>query len=507
MVGDLQTNHEFLVAKIENDGVLGLDFLYNEDCQIDVRKQSLTFKGGKNQLRQMEAYGCRGWRVTLAKTMVVPSRHEMVIDGEAETEGDWEEKAMFEVSPEFNERHAVNMARTLVDPTWQHIPLLALNLRPDPVILYKGTTLGRMFPVHPQGIHPLTDLTSLRTMRKNPQPNSKDLPGHLQKLWEESTEQINAEEGEALQQLLLKYQDAFSTDDTDLGRCKAVTHKIDTGMARPIKQPVRRLPIKQREIADQQVEEMLKRGVIEPSHSPWASPITLVQKKSGEWRFCIDFRRLNEVTRKDAYPLPRIDEALDSLGNAKWFCTMDMASGYWQIAMHPEDKEKTAFCTRKGLFQFTVMPYGGCNSAGTFTRCMEMVLAGLQHITCLIYIDDIIVFGKDFNSTLQRLEDVLGRLQGACLKVKPKKCRLFQRSVKFLGHVVSEEGIAPDQDKVNAVLKWPRPVNLRELRSFVGFISYYRRFIKGFAEVARPLNQLTEKSRPYDGRRSVKRLL
>ena len=157
--------------------------------------------------------------------------------------------------------------------------------------------------------------------------------------------------------------------------------------------------------------EMQQKDVIEPSSSPWASPIVLVKKRDGSTRFCVDYRKLNKVTRKDAYPLPRIDDTLNTLAGAQWFSTLDLVSGYWQVEVDPNDRPKTAFCTTEGLFQFKVMPFGLCNAPATFQRLMDLVLAGLQWSHCLVYLDDVIVIGRSFTEHLQNLQAVFKRLR------------------------------------------------------------------------------------------------
>ena len=196
---------------------------------------------------------------------------------------------------------------------------------------------------------------------------------------------------------------------------------------------------------------MRSQGVIEPSQSPWSSPVVLVQKKDGSKRFCVDYRKLNEVTKRDCYPLPRVDTTLDAINGSSWFSTLDLKSGYWQVKMAENDKEKTAFTAGEGLLQFTAMPFGLANAPATFERLMEQILQGLPWTVCLVYLDDVIVHAKTLADEFENLRTVFQRLRQAGLKLSPRKSHLFQKSVRYLGHVVSESGIAVDPEKTIAV--------------------------------------------------------
>ena len=303
---------------------------------------------------------------------------------------------------------------------------------------------------------------------------------------------VSAVEKERMFALLQEYADVFSFASSDLGRTSVLQHRIDTGNAAPVYLPPRRVPQARREEVRRLLQEMLHSGVVEPSEGPWSSPIILAKKKDGSLRFCVDYRKVNAITRKDAYPLPRVDDTLDMLGGSEFFSTLDLASGYWQVEVAPEDRAKTAFTTFDGLYQFKVMPFGLCNAPATYQRLMDRLLGGLKWSSCLVYFDDIIIVGSTFDDHLRNISSVLMRLRGAGLKLKPAKCNFCQQQVSFLGHVVSSKGISTDPSKTEVISKWPTPQSKREIQQFLGLANYYRRFIKHFADIAKPLHRLTE---------------
>ena len=302
---------------------------------------------------------------------------------------------------------------------------------------------------------------------------------------------------ERVKKLLLNNSDVFAKDNNSLGRTQLVQHTIDTGNTHPIKSVMFRQPYATQQTIQQHVDTMLKDRIVVPSDSPWSANVLIVRKKDGTERPVIDYRKLNAVTRKDAFPIPRTDDTLDAVAAATVSTTLDCLAGYWQVPMDPRDADKTAFSTTHGHYEFAVMPFGLTNAPATFQRLMNRVFAGLLNNFVLVYIDDIVVFSKTTEQHFEHLQIVFDRLRKAGLRLKIKKCKLFQTQIDFLGHTVSAKGIQPDSSKVKAILEWPRPTTVKELQSFLGIINYYRRFIKDLAKIASPLYQLTKKGREY----------
>ena len=240
----------------------------------------------------------------------------------------------------------------------------------------------------------------------------------------------------------------FAKSKDDFSQTSVVHHGMTMLSKERVKMRPRQLVLAKREALKLELKRLLKLGVIEPSRSCWASPVVLVTKKDGSIRLCVNYHRVNDLTLKDSYPLPRIDDSIDTLRGSKWFSTWDLASGYWQVPMDSKDIDKTAFTTPFGLYHFTVMPFGLANAPATFERMMEQVLSGLHWEISLINIDDIIVFSRTFEEHLVRLHQVLSRIKEANLKLSPSKCKLFRHSVEYLGHVVSQDGVGTDPKKI-----------------------------------------------------------
>lgn len=306
---------------------------------------------------------------------------------------------------------------------------------------------------------------------------------------------------EQFDELIDENRDLFAWDSKQLGRTSLVQHNIDVGDALPIRKRWYRTSQVEKAFIGEEIDRMLQQGLIEKSKSPWASPVVLVRKKNGKLRLCVDYRPLNKVTKKDRYPLPRIDDMLDSLGGAAWFTSLDLASGYWQVELDPKDREKTAFITQFGTFQFTVMPFGLCNAPATFQRLMDEVLRDLLWDFVVVYLDDLNVFSRTYAEHLKHLRAVFDRLRQAGLKLNPEKCKFVSPELIFLGHVIDKQGVRTDPDKIEKVKNFPVPKNLTQLRGFLGLASYYRRFIKDFSKIASPLNKLLKKDVSYQWKR------
>ena len=526
-LGPVEMQVEAIVAEIDDDGLLGVDILQNGRygptdllmskgiLEINKKEVPIIQVGVANRVR----------KVTAADHFIIPAQSECVIDVflERQEYDDFscETDYMVEPTKHFKEQYPLQMANTLVnlnEASTSKVRILnpfptAISIKQDAVIgsaepidgvplvisskedinEEENQTMVRRVKFFSEGTQPpISNITVRKTQVANP-----EVPSHLTTLYNETTKELSDNQKQRVAQLLHRFKDSFSRDEWDLGLTHLTSHAIKTEGAEPVKQPPRRVPMAYAADEKKAIEDLMAKGVIRESTSPWASPIVLVKKKDGGVRPCVDYRKVNELVKPDGFPLPRIQDCLDAVAGSQLFSTFDLTSGYFQIPLKQEDIPKSAFVCKYGHFEMTRMPFGLNNAASTFQRTMEMALRGLQWITCLIYIDDVIVFGKTFEEHLARVEEVLERIQAAGLKLKPEKCRMLQKEVVFLGHVVSGKGVQPSPTNISKIISWPRPKTAKQVKQFVAMGSYYRRYVKDFASMVRPMVDLTKKGKKF----------
>ena len=491
-LGNAEYDMRSLVCEIDQDAILGQDFLLQNVERIDYKRQILSTPEGqfKCWIGGEANVTCR---VLSKETIKIPGRSRMLIPVQIEHAKHLGDLGLVDNNPKPGKEQRTQVTRGILDPHLPEVEIQVVNFGEEPETIHTKECIATCETYYEAPFEGRCSQISTRSQ------TTEGIPEHLEDLWERSSVHLKKEETESLKQLLVNYADVFSKSPGDLGRTDRVQHRIDVGNAIPVRQPPRRLPIGKRETEKNEIAKMLERGVIEPSISPWSSCAVILTKKDGTPRFCVDYRILNQyIVNKMAYPIPRIDDCLDALSGAKWFSCLDLNQGFHQVELHPDDRDKTAFSSSQGLFQFTVVPFGLATSPAVFERLMEDVLRGLQWEECMIYMDDIIVPGTNVEQELTRLEHVFQRMREANLKLKPSKCCLFQRSVKFLGHVVSEKGIQTDPEKIEAIKNWPTPRTAKQVKSWIGLCSYYRKFVKGFADISRPLHKICHKGQKFN---------
>ncbi|HBK83635.1 MAG TPA: hypothetical protein DDZ41_08570, partial [Flavobacterium sp.] len=315
-------------------------------------------------------------------------------------------------------------------------------------------------------------------------------------------ENLNSEEKSSIQKICKEYNDVLFVEGDSLSMTNATMHSIPIPEnANPINTKPYRLPESMKEVINSEVSNMLNNHIIRSSTSPWNSPLLVVPKKSidGEkkYRVVVDYRRLNDITIGSVFPLPNINEILDQLGKASYFSTLDLANGYHQIPIIENDREKTAFSTNEGHYEFNRMPFGLKGAPATFQRMMNNVLAGVNGIKCFVYLDDIVIYGYDLKDHNSRLINVLQLLRKYNLKLQAKKCNFLRKEINYLGHIISTTGIKPDPSKIESVSNFPTPQNQKQIKSFLGLASYYRKFINNFSSIAQPLTDRLRKTKSF----------
>lgn len=458
-------------------GILGADFLNKNKCILDFKEKSLKFdyKNTKFTFKLTEINNC--------SKLILPPRAEKIctLNFESYCDNDY-------FCPS-NEIHpGVFVASSIISIKNEKAPISIVNTT--------DSHLEIDFPkLIPESLN-LFNIFNLSSWSNPIESRLKNLENIL------NLDHLNSEEKSSILNICRKYNDVFYLSGDKLETANIVSHEIPViPNTRPIHIKPYTCPHSTKKEINSQIEKLLENNFIEPSCSPWNNPVLIVPKKSStqdkRWRLVVDFRRLNDVTIGDIFPLPNIVDILDQLGNSTYFSTLDLAEGYYQIALNPSDRNKTAFCTEKGHFQFTRMPQGLKNAPATFQRYMNNILTGLNTVKCFVYLDDVVIHGYDLQDHNKKLCEVLDRFRKFNLKLQPTKCNFLRKELPFLGHIITDKGIKPDPDKISAISNYPVPKSPKDIKSFIGLCGYYRRFIHNFSGIAEPLNRLLRKKVPF----------
>lgn len=374
-------------------------------------------------------------------------------------------------------------ASGLVHVNDKHIIPVRMWTLCDGVRLKKGMVIGKFTPYEK-----VTEAETVRAVVSSDENRWETLRSKLEKTVND--ESVSEEDRKKLELLLRRYADVFSISKHDIGLTKMVKHKIDTSSAVPITCRRGRIPIGLEAKVDEMIQDFENKGIIRPSNSAWNAPLVIVPKKDGNIRLTVDYRQLNAITRRPIFPIPDTTELLDTLNGSAYFSTLDFSSGYYNIPMCESDIEKTAFSTQKNHYEFLRMPMGLSTAPATFQKLMHTLFHEENWSQCLIYLDDILVFSRNLDEHLRRLEVIFTKIREAGLKLAPEKCHFLKSEVAYLGHVISKDGTHTDPKKIDKILNWPKPATEEDMRSFLGLCGYYRRFIKNYAHLVNPLEKL-----------------
>lgn len=486
---DKESVHDFHIVgneiKMQYDGILGIDFWRSRRAKINYHKREIVMP---NLTVKFDAH--RSYASKKVFQVKLPARSEVIVELPTNSKGEG-------LLAKIELQTGVFVSEALT--TGEHGSCVAciantsseeLTIDPPTVEL---SPLGEIYCEDIANVHAFESKVDARKRTD---------------LLEESLrlDHMNSEERKSLMNICTEYSDIFYLPGDKLSSTSSAEHAIPTpgiDATRSINVRPYRIPEALKAEVDRQTKKMLAEGIITHSKSAWNSPIIVIPKKadaSGEkkYRIVIDFRKLNDVTVGDAFPLPNITEILDQLGKARYFSTLDLASGFHQIPIRSEDRHKTAFSTPYGHMEHTMLAFGLKGAPATFQRLMNTVLSGLQGLKCFVYLDDVVLHGATLDSHNSKLREVFERLREHNLKLQPDKCEFLRKEANYLGHVISESGVRPDPKKVEAVESFATPKTTKELKGFLGLAGYYRRFIPGFSKIAKPLHELLKKDRQYD---------
>lgn len=475
--------HKFYVYELglDYDGLLGVDFFKHYECSIDFNSNLF-----KTRFKEIPIHYSNNKVEPVILT--IPARSEYVVCLQSD------KKNSEAICPRRNFTPQTKIPEAIVqtDSEGKFITTIA-NISSNPVTLCierinlepLDYTNDKPFPVN-----------TIFPNHENPSDRETKIINGLR------LNHLNQEEREHVINLCLQFSDIFFLEGDKLSFTSEIKHEIITNDAKPIVSKSYRYPQIHKNEVKSQIKTMLEQNIIEESTSPWSSPVWVVPKKADasgkqKYRLVIDYRKLNEVTVGDKYPLPNIADLLDQLGKCSYFSTIDLASGFHQIEVNKPDIPKTAFSVENGHYQFLRMPFGLRNSPSTFQRVMDHIMSGIQNERCLVYMDDIIVYSSTLDEHFKRLTEVFSRLLKSNLKIQPDKCEFLRKEVSYLGHLITDKGVKPNPDKVRCIEKFPQPQNQKDIKSFLGLTGYYRRFIPNYSKLTKPMTKLLQKNATF----------
>ncbi|XP_048252488.1 uncharacterized protein LOC125380443 [Haliotis rufescens] len=492
---DAQDVEFHVFTSLHHTIILGLDFLQSNHVKIDLSNRTVHLHDGLISVSLVDA---NAGFARPRKTVQIPPHSQADIPVKI-SRCESNRVLLLEPFPGL-ETLQLQGAKCLIQSAKGRPCMRFLNPTDKPVTLRCQRIVATASIIDPSSVHTLEserilDHPSVNTaVPSSPSKLSANLNFDL------SDSDLTETQKQQLECFLLSQRSVFARELSELGTTHLHQHKIETEHTRPVRLPFYRQSSLVRKECARQIKEMLDAGIIEPSHSEWHSPVVMVKKSDNSYRFAVDYRKLNAVTKPIFFPLPRLEDVIDAIGekHAQMFSVLDCASGFWQIPLHPETKHKSAFITQDGIFEFNRLPFGLKNAPAAFqqTICSALQAMNWKHI--LIYVDDMIIYSRTFEEHLHHLKCVFGKLKEAGLTLKPSKCRFAAKRVTYLGHVFSKDGVEVDKSKVEVVKSIPSPKNVHDIRHFLGLASYYRKFVPNFSRIASPLYNLLQKDATFN---------
>ncbi len=504
-IGDWSGEQSFIISKNLGDKelILGRDFLKANQVVVDHGRDRITIRipiKFNNSISKRQSVEVNG--VVLEDT-VIKQKSEQSVRVHIALSKVGEEVLFTSKANEGGLYWSNSLCKVDGDG---NVVVSVINLSPESVVAKAGTYVG--YASSDYEVVPMSTTVEAKTLGVNQKlstepPSQNEVKEKLDRLKIGSG--LSGDQKDRLQKLLSMKLAAFQWSPEDVGRTHLMKHKIDTADARPTKMKQFKTPQAVQGIMDDTIDDLRKQKLIEPSISPWCSPVMIVKQTTRDgktkYRFISDNRALNNVTVKDSFPLNRMDAAFDCLNGAMYFTVVDMARGYYQVELDEEAKEKTAFSANGKLWQWTVMTLGLCNAPSTYTRLMDLVLHGLTYKYCLVYLDDTIIYSRSFDEHLEHVGEVLDRIIQANLKLRPEKCVFAAAKVNYLGYVISKDGVKPDGDKVKIIDEMPFPKSAKSMIRFLGTVNFYRDFIMRFSNTASVLYKMSQSESKFKAKK------